>query len=48
MKRKESTRKETIIEVSEAEMRKFLGLADDEWCFTIMGYGPYQCYISKK
>jgi hypothetical protein len=47
VKRTEVTNTETIIEVPEDEMLRFLGLASDEHCFVIMGSGPFMCYISK-
>jgi hypothetical protein len=31
--------------VSEAEMREFLGLKDNEACYTITGSGPFTCYL---
>jgi hypothetical protein len=48
VKRTEVTNTETIIEVPEDEMLKFLGLAPGEYCYTIMGSGPFMCYISKR
>jgi hypothetical protein len=45
MERKSQTRTEDRIEVSEKEMREFLGLKDNEACYTITGSGPFTCYL---
>jgi hypothetical protein len=45
MERKTKTHIEDRIEVSEKEMREFLGLKDKEVCYRITGSGPFICYL---